>query len=109
SAATAGGSFKSMYRKRARASRFHPHSSVDARFRYITRTSEKLGHRRIRRFQQRDAWFEATPGSRQMQHQAVAGPAEESTAKKNLCAQRGWLAIGVTGTSALEFSKQIEQ
>jgi hypothetical protein len=28
-----------MYRKRARASRFHPHSSVDARFRYITRTS----------------------------------------------------------------------
>src|SRR6266550_2805691 len=31
-------SFKSMYRKRARASRFHPHSSVDARFRYITRT-----------------------------------------------------------------------
>ena len=24
-----------MYRKRARASRFHPHSSADARFRYI--------------------------------------------------------------------------
>ena len=34
--------FKSMYRKRARASRFHPHSSVDARFRYITRTSRDL-------------------------------------------------------------------
>jgi hypothetical protein len=30
--------FKSMYRKRARASRFHPHSSVEARFRYITGT-----------------------------------------------------------------------
>ncbi len=31
--------FKAMYRKHARASRFHPHSFVDARFRYITRTS----------------------------------------------------------------------
>ena len=37
------------YRKRARASRFHPHSSVDARFRYITRTSGQLGV--LRRFQ----------------------------------------------------------
>ncbi len=37
-AATRAAPFKSMYRKRARASRLHPHSSVDARFRYITRT-----------------------------------------------------------------------
>jgi len=44
-----------------------------------------------------------------MRHQAVAGPAEQSTAKKNLCAQRGWLAMDFTATSALEFSKQIEQ
>jgi len=44
-----------------------------------------------------------------MQHQAVAGAAEQSTAKKNLRAQRGWLATGFTATSALEFSKQIEQ
>ena len=44
-----------------------------------------------------------------MQNQAVAGSAEQSTAKKNLRAQRGRLAIGFTATSTLEFSKQIEQ
>src|SRR5437899_352942 len=37
-----------MYRKRARASRFHPHSSVDARFRYITsRHLSQLGRKRM--------------------------------------------------------------
>ena len=44
-----------------------------------------------------------------MQNQAVAGPAEQRTTEKNLRAQRGWLAIGFTATSALEFSKQIKQ
>ncbi len=49
-----------MYRKRARASRFHQHSSVDARFRYITRTSEEL--KALVRFRLRALAFYATQG-----------------------------------------------
>ena len=44
-----------------------------------------------------------------MQHQTVAGPAEQSTAKEHLRAQRGRLAIGFAATGALEFSEQVEQ
>jgi len=44
-----------------------------------------------------------------VQDQAVTGPAEQSTAKENLSAQRGRLAVGAKATGALEFSKQIEQ
>jgi hypothetical protein len=44
-----------------------------------------------------------------MQYQVVTSAAEQSTAKENLSAQRGWLAIGVEATGALEFSQQIEQ
>jgi hypothetical protein len=44
-----------------------------------------------------------------MQNQAMAGPAEQSTAQENLSAQRGRLAIGAEATGALEFSEQIEQ
>ena len=44
-----------------------------------------------------------------MQDQAVASAAEECTAKENLRAQRGRLAIGAEATGALEFCEQIEQ
>src|SRR3989442_1379673 len=44
-----------------------------------------------------------------MQNQAVASPAEQSTAKEYLGAQRGRLAIGGETTGALEFSEQVEQ
>ena len=42
-----------------------------------------------------------------MQNQAMAGPAEQSSAQENLSTQRGWLAIG--GEVTLKFSEQIEQ
>ncbi len=44
-----------------------------------------------------------------MQNQAMAGPAEQSTAQENLSTQRGWLAIGGEVAGALKFSEQIEQ
>lgn len=44
-----------------------------------------------------------------MQDQAVAGPAEQSTAEENFGPQRGRLAIRNEMTGALEFSEQIEQ